>query len=94
MGKSETETKHARIRDQNKCNTKETSRLFTKAVEILRSDEKFETPHFRGTIRHPLSYCQVTFFFLGDLNSFVLHLRLSVERGNLPFYYFVNSPNF
>ena len=40
-GESETATKHARLRDRNKFTINETSRLFAKAVEILRSDEKF-----------------------------------------------------
>lgn len=51
--KSETETNHARLKDQNKCSINETWGLYAKAVEISRLDEKFETQDFRGTIRHP-----------------------------------------
>ena len=44
VGKSETENKHASLRDRNKCTINETSRLFEKAVEILRPDEKCTRP--------------------------------------------------
>ena len=39
--KSETETKTCKTSHRNKCDISETSRLLTKAVKILRSDEKF-----------------------------------------------------
>ena len=38
---SETETKTCKTSHRNKCNINETSRVFAKAFEISRSDEKF-----------------------------------------------------
>ena len=48
---------------RNKCNINETSRLFAKAVEISRSDEKFASAKTRKT---------KTRFFLGEIINFQL----------------------
>ena len=52
MPRPESKTEHVRLQDRNKCTINKTLRLFAKAVEILRSDEKFPRPK---TLEVPLA---------------------------------------